>query len=222
MAVAVGPAGMGMLRGSAHVVGPVRGAAGDANTAAVAYEGFTIPNAKNPVATQPTDRLAGDVQFTLCDALVTERPSLGGTRFVPTDLHLELPAVLDLPSFEIDVRVGVPEGWKPLSGGLSQTWVAPDGQTDFSVGLDYAARDLASLADRRHGPAPAAADDPPGTVVDRWRSGADTVVDVYRQGEGWPVLVKCGIQGADHVAPQVFDAAEAACRALDRVPTEDR
>jgi hypothetical protein len=218
MAVAVGPAGMGMLRGSAHVVGPVHGAAGDVNTAALAYEGFAFPEAKNPVATVPTDRLAGTVPFTLCNAIVTERPSLAGTRFVPRDLHLVLPPALDLPAFEIDVRVAIPDGWKPLAGGLSETWVAPDGRTDFSVGLDYAESDLAALAERRRGPAPVGAADPPGTVVDRWRFGDDTVLDVYRQGEDWPVLVTCGLSGADHVAPEVFDAAEAACRALERIP----
>lgn len=231
----LGPKGMGALGGPVTLTTPpgAVGSRGALTVALTATPGATEGAFGSMVKSVDTDRLAGDVPFELCTPFVP-RPSLAGTVFEPTALHLSEKSMFpDSPPSELDVEVPLPKGWTAGTGQLGEAqWTAPDGVTKLVLGLqspsepfEASSKDWADMqvkafqSESTSGELVSARLAGDGAYVVRWRyrwgQGPWTnALNVFRQGPGWAYAVSCKVEGSDTVLAEVFDAAEAACLAL--------
>jgi hypothetical protein len=235
----LGPKGMGALGGSVTLTSAPT-TVGGKGTLAVALA--ATPGARDGafgamVKSEDTDRLQGEVTFELCDAL-TERPSLAGTVFEPTRLHVVRKSLFpDTPPDEMDLDVPLPKGWTAGESQLgSPQWTAPDGATRLTLGLqspsepfESSSRDWAESqvkafqTDSTQGELLVSKLAGEGAYVVRWRyrwgdGPWSNALEVFRQGAGWAHAVNCKVEGSDTAVAEVFDAAEAACVALTAAP----
>jgi hypothetical protein len=189
------------------------------------------------VASADTDALKGRVGFELCDPLLA-RPSLAGTVFESTKLHLvEKSMFPDRAPDEMDLQIPLPKGWTKGESQLgTPQWTAPDGLTKLSIGLESPSEPFeASTKERVDSQVKAFQTDTTqgelvvgklaaeNAFVARWRYRWGTgpwsnTLEVFRQGADWPFAVKCKVEGSDTAVAEVFDAAEAACVALTHAP----
>ncbi|MEZ4322348.1 MAG: hypothetical protein R3F61_33050 [Myxococcota bacterium] len=233
--LAMGTKGMGALQGTVQLAKPptAPGEKGEIRFDLAATKGADQGPMGGLVASRDGDVLKGVVAFELCDAMVA-RPSLADTVFERAAVHIEEKSFFEgSPPSVLDVEMAVPKGWtKGLDQMGTLRWTAPDGITAIGVGLSSPLEPFAeSAADQAKMQLDAF--DTESTKSDlvkggltsdgvyashwryRWGEGQWThQLDVYRQGEGWPHLVKCSAYGDERAAAEVFAAAEQACAGI--------
>jgi len=166
--------------------------------------------------TGPGTRIAGEVPFTLCDAVSAP---------VPSSAFVEQRVSLPGPPAPFDVRVGVPAGWTARPGIVpgETMWFAEDGESRFTVTAALAtdAPGLEAEIAAAHQPAGGATsevlrrvtfDDGVGVV---WLGGGAAFpevlhVDVVRWGGVLPAPVRCSLQ-TERYFPELAEAALVAC-----------